>query len=164
MRLDTQDILQIATHSAIGAIFGTIYNLLNTYSARRSPARLPIQVEALYNDPQLVIQVNLLQEVIADVDNVAFFRMIDTLDVLLFTYYKLSSRTDEERVCTQRDVEFAVLQFQKTQRALRRLRSSLSNHKATRASHLIRFKGLTQKIIERAQDYLRLIIAFKVQN
>lgn len=151
MKLDGMDVHQLALNGLTGALLGLLYQFVFTYTERRVPSRLPIAVEALYHDADLVTRFNLLHGVVDDIDNVALFRAIDRTDDLLYLYYQLKNKK-----CTKSTSDYddtLALQYKKSiSRALDRLEHSLVRNQA-RASKIVRFQRLKDKIVQRLCEY-----------
>ena len=91
MKLDKTDMIRLCTYSTIGAIVGVFYELVIITAQRKLGCNLIVPTNSINNDRSLLAKLYQLELRIHNIDEIAYLRLVDTIDQLLFLRQQLES-------------------------------------------------------------------------
>jgi hypothetical protein len=153
VKFSTREVGQLTCYSVAGALIAALYKATYIYNHRRVPTMLTVEVEALEQDNRLMILLKILQDTVFTIDEIAFIRLVTSIDKLVFLHLNIMSG-----ICGRDsgNIDFAHSQLRQIRKNLLRLRSQAEHELSAR--DIVDLSDLTTKIYKRVQEHFEGVV------
>lgn len=152
MNLAKDDIKQIASFGLAGAVVASAYSMFKTYAIRKVGEPLEIETCSIHEDGQLLALLRKMETLYSHHDKVAYFRVVDTADQLLFLRLRLNKKEIEP---DRSDRDHSYILFKRIQTNLKRLIDSMNK---VHPKDVVMAQNLASKIAEKCEEHVTVIM------